>query len=601
MAGKYQQPKNIRSILSSIESSEWLLPNIQRKFVWDKEKICNLFDSIMRGYPIGTFMVWLVKNKTLDSTNFFKFLQNYQEKWQETCEQFKPCGARENYYAVVDGQQRLNALYIGYTGSYAEKLSHKRWANAYDESIQPKEFLYINITHKLKDDDSTREYDFAFFSKNNLSKRDDKNQWFKVGDILNFDYIEEEDFTEDDEKIIEQINKLGITNTFDESKKATAIKIIKRLYMVTFYLSIINYYQEEIQDLDKVVDIFVRANSGGVPLAFSDLVMSVTVSQWAESRDKIDSLVKLIFAQSQISIDRDFVLKTCLVLFSSDIKFRVKNFAEKQGLIENIKNNFEKISDAITKTCNFAKQLGLTDASLRAKYALIPIIYYVFHNDFDIDNMSKSKENKQKIAIWLKIALLKGMFGGQPDNVLSKIREILRSNEGMPFPTHEIIENFKNTTKDISIDESFVAQKVCASQYGSADAYLILSLITEMDPQHTYDVDHMFPKSMFTPSALKKVKWIEPNSDIYEYYSDNNNWNTIGNLQLLNSSENKSKNGGKLSDWFKNNPNYNKDLYFVPKEPFTGRYLIEDDDFFQFIEKRRELIIQAVMNCIKMN
>lgn len=68
-----------------------------------------------------------------------------------------------------------------------------------------------------------------------------------------------------------------------------------------------NYYQEEIQDLDKVVDIFVRANSGGVPLAFSDLVMSVTVSQWSEARDEIDTLVKLIFVETGLSVDRDFV------------------------------------------------------------------------------------------------------------------------------------------------------------------------------------------------------------------------------------------------------------------------------------------------------
>ena len=47
-----------------------------------------------------------------------------------------------------------------------------------------------------------------------------------------------------------------------------------------------NYYQEENQSLERVVDVFLRANGGGTPLAFSDLVMSVTVRQWAETKEK---------------------------------------------------------------------------------------------------------------------------------------------------------------------------------------------------------------------------------------------------------------------------------------------------------------------------
>ena len=73
----YQQPQSIREIVKKIESNDWVLPNIQRKFVWDKERICMLFDSILQGYPIGTLMIWKVLGKTADQYKFSTFLRDY--------------------------------------------------------------------------------------------------------------------------------------------------------------------------------------------------------------------------------------------------------------------------------------------------------------------------------------------------------------------------------------------------------------------------------------------------------------------------------------------------------------------------------------------
>lgn len=77
--------------------------------------------------------------------------------------------------------------------------------------------------------------------------------------------------------------------------------------------------------MDRVVDIFVRTNSGGVPLFFSDLVMSVIVSQWPEAGSKIDEIDNLVRTETSINISRDFVLKAFLYQYSIDIKFRIGN------------------------------------------------------------------------------------------------------------------------------------------------------------------------------------------------------------------------------------------------------------------------------------
>ncbi len=584
----YQQPQSIREIVKKIESNDWVLPNIQRKFVWDKERICMLFDSILQGYPIGTLMIWKVLGKTADQYKFFTFLRDYQQRFRETCDECKLSGTKD-YYAVIDGQQRLNSIYLGLLGSYAEKLPRKWWGSAYDEAIQPKEYLYLNIAQKNEDD----EYVFTFMSEDKYRKEEEQWQWFKVGDILSFNYIGSDDMDDDFDAEIDR-RKILQDKELIGDRESFARKTLKRLYKKIFHDNIINYYQEEIQDLDKVVEIFIRTNSGGVPLSFSDLVMAVTVSKWQEARDKIDNLVKLVISENKLSIDRDFVLKVCLVLFSQDVRFRVKNFVDK--LIDKIKENFEYVSDAIKKTCKFVNQIGISNEVLRSKYALIPIIHFVSKTNTDISNPAKHKANRRKIEIWLKLALLKSMFGGQPDSILPKLREIVEK-AGSEFPTQEIIEQFKNTRKDISIDYNFIYDKVTNAQYGSADAYLLLSLATVMDTQLIYNVDHMYPKAMFAKKELNKLDFLHADKMLYNFYSDPQNWDTVGNLQLLNENENKSKKGSALDTWLADNPTYDKAAYFIPKKE-NGQYAVNIKDFEYFVVQRRILLTNKILESV---
>ena len=588
--GSYQQPRTIRDVVKDIESSTWILPNIQRKFVWDKDRICTLYDSIMQGYPIGTCMVWKVSNETARKHKFFTFLRDYQQKWKETCEEMVLSGISD-YFAVIDGQQRLNSIYLGLLGSYAEKLPRKWWGTAYDESIQPKEMLYLNLVDRTDDN----QYDFVFMSDSKYKDADDKWKWFKVGKILDFSYISKDDVDDDFDA---ELTRQKVLDDIPQEKQNIAAKNLKRLYRKIFHEQIINYYQEEIQDLDKVVEIFVRTNSGGVPLSFSDLVMAVTIAQWPESRDKIDNLVKYIFSQNKLSIDRDFVLKVCLVLHSQDIKFRVKNF-EQSGLIEKIKQNFDKIAKAIQKTCSYANRIGLNDDTLRSKYALIPLIYYTYYKNYEIDNLAKEKDNKRKMEIWIKLALLKGLFGGQPDAILPKIRSVIDDNINGDFPTKEIIDAFANSNRDISIDLEYVKGKIATAEYGSPDAYMLLSLAITVDPQLIYNVDHMYPKTMFEKKKLKQQAFLNSDPDLLTFYEEKENWNTVGNLQLLNDSENKSKNGRPLDIWLQQNPMYNKDSYFIPKDT-NGDYILQFEKFKEFVEKRRDLLAAQIMQTCKL-
>lgn len=589
MPGRYQPAETIKSVIEKIDTREWILPSIQRRFVWDTDRIENLFDSIMQGYPIGTLMVWKVTNKeTIKKIGFYNFLQDYQERWAETCTDYKP--SNEIVYSVIDGQQRLNSLYIGLKGSYAEKLPRKKWRSAYDSSIQPKKYLYLNLCEHHSDNEENRRFNnLKFMSNAEYKDLEDKCNWYKVANILDdFPYFDESRLDDDEflDLIDSTIDKMGI----DSSKRREATKTLKKLYKVIFASQVINYYLEEDNDLDRVVDIFVRTNSGGVPLAFSDLVMSVIVSEWPEARTKIDELVTLVRTETGIDISRDFILKAFLYIYSADIKFRIGNLTS--DLVEKIKDKLEEVGEYIKSVCFFAKQIGLNDDAIRAKYALLPLLYYSYKNEIKLDNLAKYPEDRKYCGVFLKLSLIKGLFGGTPDSSLMPIRSKINEFSGR-FPMKEISDYFIGRPRNLNLSDEDIEARVNEASWGTNDARLLLSIITEINPEYSYDhVDHLYPKSMFTDRELNEMDFLKNNAELRAFYADKKNWNTLGNLQLLNSAENESKNHERLSSWLSRKPEY-KSSIILPKDS-EGNDVFGDDKFKEFVEGRRKLLCKLL-------
>lgn len=182
----------------------------------------------------------------------------------------------------------------------------------------PTRILYLNIKEPINQEyDNQKKYDFRFLSERDLNRLDneDRYNWFRVGDILNFKSIT------DIYKFINQESLMD--NEF-------SIDVLNLLYQRFNQDTSINYFLETEQDPDKVLEIFIRTNSGGTPLSFSDLLMSIASANWKEidARSEIEDTVSKVFniSNAGFRIDKDFVLKACLVLFIDNIKFELKNF-----------------------------------------------------------------------------------------------------------------------------------------------------------------------------------------------------------------------------------------------------------------------------------
>ena len=124
----YHQGGTIKQALEKIATNYYVLPAIQREFVWNPEQICRLFDSIMQGYPFGEFLFWSIEPQQSGDYRYYGFVRDYHQRDDPHCPDLGQL-PNQKMTAVLDGQQRLTAFNIGLRGSISIKLPRKRWNN----------------------------------------------------------------------------------------------------------------------------------------------------------------------------------------------------------------------------------------------------------------------------------------------------------------------------------------------------------------------------------------------------------------------------------------------------------------------------------------
>lgn len=586
----YEKPISIKEAIVSIQNQEYILPAIQREFVWNTRQIELLFDSIMRDYPISTFLFWKVKAENVEKFKFYRFLPFYHQRDKRHNEPAELSGDKDRY-AILDGQQRLTSLYLGLKGSYAFKLAKYNWRS---DHAFPKRHLYVNLLSPSEDADLY--YDFRFLSdeeiKNIKKLYPEKYHWFKVGKIL--DFIDFPDIF----KYISD-HSLMDTSKFSIEQTKFASDTLSKIFQYFNQKELINFYLEKSEELDKVLHIFIRVNSGGTKLSYSDLLLSIATAQWKEkdAREIIHKFVDQVNAiGSGFSVTKDLVLKSCLVLTDiKDIKFKVDNFsAENMSIIE---SDWDDISTALNLSIQLIASFGFNDKTLTAYNSIIPIAYYLKKNKLgeEILHSGSQAENRKIIKEWLIRSLLKKVFGGTPDNLYPIYRNIISENLGL-FPLQQLINKYKGTNKSLSFDEETI-ENLLNTQYGSAFAYMVLSLLYPLNHDYKFHQDHIHPQKYFNHRELMKLGILDE-SDRNQYLSS---YNSIPNLQLIQETQNLEKNATPFAIWLTENykdsdlNNY-KNLHYIPSD--NDLTLIQ---FMDFYTKRRGILKEKLMNILSVD
>lgn len=550
------QKETIRRMSGYLNNEEkdggFWLPNIQRPFVWKEEQIERLFDSILREYPISTLLVW----KTKSSIKRRGFISNYRKK-QKLSDFYVPEDSKIKML-VLDGQQRLQSLYIGLKGSYEGRE------------------LYLNIlSGDLTQPDDIR-YHFKFMEKHNA-----KFPWIKFKDIV----FSKGEYVEISESII---NKRDTVLTRDQEKRISKnVAKIVRLFTseeTLIYQELDSVDNEEAYTEDDVVEIFIRANSGGTVLGKSDLLFSLLSASWSESDEKMEELLEDI-NNIGYKFNRDFVLKTCLALLDKGAAYSVSKFRD-ENTREDISDKWDDISNAIkdVKDFLFGKTYLRSDKALTSYLGLIPVIYFRFH--------FKDKWNRiKRLDEYILRTLLTGAFSGSPDTVIDRCIDTIRKSNG--FEADDLFDAIRRSGRNLQIGEETILEL----SYGSKNIHLIFNLWYKDFAYHPAfnnnqpQVDHIFPQS-----ALKTIKDINLHTGrkVLKYRVEDRD--QIANCMLLTQKENGS--GGKSdilpNEWFEGKSDDYLEMHLIPKD----KKLWKIENYFLFMEERKKLILDKFKGLI---
>jgi hypothetical protein len=353
----------------------------------------------------------------------------------------------------------------------------------------------------------------------------------------------------------------------------------------------ISAYLEKDQSLDRVLSIFVRVNSGGTKLSHSDLLLSIATSQWddLDARETIYDLVDEINRQGRgFEFDKDFVLKSCLMVIDLETRFSTANFTAEN--MKRIEKRWPEIDAAIRTTVELLVSFGLSAETLRSTNAVVPIVYYVAlrGNPDGFARKSAFAAEREQIRRWLLAALLMRVFTGQPDSILRIVRDELRKHGASGgFPSAAIVDALDGSQRPMRIGESDL-DRFLDESYGSGYAFATLGLLyPSLDFRNVFHEDHLHPKSGFTEKRLARLGITS--ADAQGEFLERRD--AIVNLQLLDGTLNLEKSKKPLMEWlggrFSGKP--------LERQQYMTVHYIPDVDlsftnFVEFTDGRRELM-----------
>ncbi|MFP6254743.1 DUF262 domain-containing protein [Helicobacter pylori] len=550
--------KSIKDVVDGL-NVRYFLPDIQREYVWlqkaDEKKIEQLFDSILRGYPIGSFLFWKLQKEDIakseeqdsDKLNFqlYQFITNYDERKPHNekirIEQIK----RDDLYIVLDGQQRLTSLYIGLKGTRTLKKKNAKInnPNAYEEKR-----LYLNLKRQPNMDNPEDNYQFEFHAQK--PENDKKHWWFKVGDILELksvvNYTREHELGDKESELLETLNK-----AFHDKQ-------------------LISFFEETEKNLNKVLNIFIRVNSGGVKLSYSDLLMSIlTASFSSDIRKKMNELVDALKDKGFSNMGKDQVLKTCLLLIGKDTTFELKNFNKKN--IKEIEENWEKITESIYNAAKLLENFGYA-GYLGSAYILSTLAYFYFLNP-------KMNENDKEQALkFVRNAQITSYFSSTTDTKLSAIAHSIKESRTFEAFNHNLA---KHQTWPLKITNDAIEEMMCSSSHA-----LVFPILQILYPNLNYKttifhIDHIYPKSKFKKENKKLDK---------DFCG-----NHLYNLQLLEGAENSAKKDKDPEVWLKEEYKDEKAIEEYKKRNYIDPTLkLEWENIKESRETREKAIIKKL-------
>ena len=543
------------SILEQI-NEEIVLPDIQRDFVWGERRIEKLYDSIMRGYPVGIILLW----ETYNNIQYRHFVKDYRSSKRYA---FYENSQNKRLKLVLDGQQRLQSLYVSLYGSHNDR------------------FLFFDILSGRETEDFREDkYIFRFFTPEEAVKantkllQSDKNDeekergfYYKLRDLMSMGTMERQRFKRDIAKKLNLSDEEELRLDLNLSRLRDALSSDPNILKATIIDEGIPRDSADRKCEADVLEAFIRINTEATRLTRSDLIFSMLKLNWKQSATRLPEFVDEINKGNSFELDYDFVIRCLFAVSDLGTKFD-PDLLRKKSNVDKIRNNYDKCCDAIRSTVDFVQnQCWIASSKLLGGYFnLVPIVYYLFHikshlvPNSQIDNVRKA----------LYIFGFTSPFSRYADSRLGKFirRELKpRVGENEEFPLGDAVywvwdwEHIENYGPQLVRGNPQLALHLVQGLSGAKVHY------EKNSPQ----TDHIFPRSVL------EEKGYEP-AEI----------NHFANFWILAKNKNQNKYRKHPKDYFADvSPSELKRAYIDKK-------LLDYRKYKTFLRKRESLILRHI-------
>ncbi len=555
---------SIYEAMENIKNRKYVIPAFQREFVWRREQIEKLWDSILLDYPIATFLFWHLDDNNMSNDTLFgdflteaKFRNGKPKKDEAVAYRLSQIDLSHTDTAVLDGQQRLTSLYLSLCGDAYFLPKGTKWKN---QGIPSK--LLIELDEQ---------------ELNDLEQNDDEDLPRKQYEFNNKKYGIS--FTSDITPISTQfeIKKLFTDEFRNQDTRAAAIenairrvpsaskeyarnllnKLCTKIYdeKLIRYLEITDMYQED------ALEMFVRFNSGGTALKKSDITISILHAYWTSAKEKFDEVLRGEYAD----FGTDFIIRSALMLYGEVLKSNINKKAA-----DSLKNNWEDFKSTLQKVEQLLAGMNIKVSRFASSWnVLLPVIYSV-HNNPDY------LEDADGIKAYLARAVLFTYFQSGTTQKLNTIGKAFAKND------FRITVDILDQIKGLNVTEDGIATILDSEKGGRIAKEALYFLGLDWVGATNYEQDHLHADRWFKgnrPGNITQETW-------FEWVKKHNK---LPNLQFLVKRQNGDKGAMTLQDYYDDLDENNK-AAFKHQAMIPEGASLDFNDFGDFYEKRKALL-----------
>ncbi|MDY3726094.1 MAG: DUF262 domain-containing protein [Candidatus Enterosoma sp.] len=556
-ANKYENMSALTA-LKYAKNRNLLLPDIQREYVWEIDEIEKLFESIVDDYPIGSCIFWKTNKKTINSEkpNLYYFLREFKKGESKNEKAPEVFDEDNDYFIVLDGQQRITSMNIALYGNYTYFKGGKGHDRSNPKWWTTKELYYnLDFYEVHEEDDENPRKKFCFLT----NEESESGHYYKVKQLLSFNTLP--DFI-----------KFMLKSSFNDNCIADLSKLFERLHD-TSNNGLVHYYCIAENTYDEALDIFVRVNSTGRKLSKSDLLFSTLIDGWKDGKDNIENLLKTMNSKGDhFQFTRDYLMRLCLVLVGANVNLKIESLT--QDTIKKIRDDWPHINKSLDALSSLLASIGMCHENLTSYNATMPLAYFIYKG-----GTFKKDDAKKEARKFLSVSLSKRLFGVASNDALTKTRDALKDVDckRTEFSLGLFSGVMLTGGRTFTVNSDDIDFWLDHYEKGP-NTFVLLSLLYPnlKLSQVSFHQDHCHPYAGFEKKAIEPLGLDEKKVEEWQRKR-----NLLPNLQFLEGAENESKNKTPLKDWVDSG----KDFKYHP-----SGVSLELKDFDDFFEKRRALI-----------